>query len=62
MEMLQENMAMYKLKTSWLPDTYNLQLIFDDQIITEHRQVSLLDAMEKIGEEALSAHDALNDA
>ena len=60
--MLRENMMLYKLDTSWLPDAYNLQIIFDDQISKEHRQVSLTDAMDRVGEEALIAHDALNDA
>lgn len=62
LQMFRENMMLHKMDTSWLPDTYNLQIIFDDQISKENRQISLEDAMEKIGEEALIAHDALNDA
>ena len=62
LERLRENMALHQLETDWLPETYNLQIIFDHQITKEHRQVSLLDAVDKVGEKALTAHDALNDA
>ena len=60
--MLRDNLDMYAMNTAWLPRTYNLQVIFDDQITKEKRQVSLSYAMEKIGEPALEAHDALHDA
>ena len=59
---LNDNMALHKLDSAWIPDTYNIQVIFDDQITKEKRQVSLSYAMEKIGEPALEAHDALHDA
>ena len=60
--MLRDNLDIYAMNTAWIPDTYNLQVIFDDQITKEKRQVSLSYAMEKIGEPALEAHDALHDA
>lgn len=60
--MLRENMVLHNLNTEWIPSTYNIQVIFDDQIAKEKRQVSLSYAMERIGEPALEAHDALNDA
>ena len=60
--MLKDNMLLHKMNTEWLPVTYNLQVIFDDQITKEHRQISLSAAMELVQEEALIAHDALNDA
>lgn len=60
--MLRSNMLLHRLDTGWIPDTYNVQLIFDTQITKENRQISLSDAMEKLGEPALEAHDALNDA
>lgn len=60
--MLRDNMLLHELDIEWIPDTYNIQVIFDDQITKENRQVSLLYAMGKIGEPALDAHDALNDA
>ncbi len=61
-EILRDNMILHELNTEWIPSTYNIQVIFDDQIAKEKRQVSLSYAMEKIGEPALEAHDALNDA
>ena len=61
-EMLRDNMMLHKLNTEWIPSTYNIQIIFEDQIAKKNRQVSLSYAMEKIGEPALDAHDALNDA
>lgn len=60
--MLRDNMILHDLNTEWIPSTYNIQVIFDDQIAKEKRQVSLSYAMERIGEPALEAHDALNDA
>lgn len=61
-DILRKNMLIHKIDTSWLPASYNLQVIFDSQISKENRQISLTRAMEMIGEPALGAHDALNDA
>ena len=61
-DMLRDNMVLHNLNTEWIPSTYNIQVIFDDQIAKEKRQVSLSYAMERIGEPALEVHDALNDA
>lgn len=61
-DMLRDNMILHEMNAEWIPNTYNIQVIFDDQIAKEKRQVSLSYAMEKIGEPALDAHDALNDA
>ena len=61
-EMLRDNMTMHKIDTGWIPSAYNIQVIFDDQIAKTKRQVSLSYAMDTIGEPALKAHDALNDA
>lgn len=61
-EILRDNMILHEMNPEWIPGTYNIQVIFDDQISKERRQVSLSDAMERIGEPALDAHDALNDA
>ena len=61
-QMLRDNMILHEMNLDWLPNTYNLQVIFDDQIAKEKRQISLSDAMERLGEPALEAHDALNDA
>lgn len=58
---LNDNMVLHKLDTALIPNTYNIQVIFDNQITQEKRQVSLSYAMEKLGEPALEAHDALHD-
>lgn len=60
--MLRDNMRLHNLDINWIPDTYNLQIIFDSQVTKENRQVSLAQAMEQIGENAFEAHNALNDA
>lgn len=59
---LRDNMLLHEISTEWIPRSYNIQVIFDNQITKENRQISLSSAMEKIGETALEAHDALNDA
>lgn len=61
-KMLHNNMILHKMDPEWIPSTYNIQVIFDDQVSKEKRQISLSDAMEKLGEPALEAHDALHDA
>lgn len=61
-KMLRENMRIHKIATEWIPDSYNLQIIFDNQITKTNHQISLKHAMEYVGEPALKAHDALNDA
>lgn len=60
--MLRDNMRLHELDTEWIPSAYNIQMIFDNQISKENRDVSLSYAMEKLGEPAFEAHDALNDA
>ncbi len=59
---LRDNCIVFGLDPFALPPCCNLQLIFDDQITREHRQMSLSFAMEKVGEVLNDAHDALNDA
>ncbi len=59
---LRDNLILHGMESEKLPDTYNLQLIFDSQITKEKRQISLTDAMIMLDEPALEAHDALNDA
>ncbi len=61
-EMLNKNMTIHKVNTEWIPDTYNLQIIFNNQHTKTNRQISLKHAMEYVNEAALDAHDALNDA
>lgn len=57
-----DNMKMFGIDTRWIPDTYNIQLIFDDQITKEMKQFSLTDAMKEVGENILDVHNALSDA
>lgn len=59
---MRDNLVLHGMDTEAMPDTYNLQLIFDFQVTKERRQVSLTDAMQMLDEPALEAHDALNDA
>lgn len=60
--MLRDNLILHQLDAGWIPDTYNLQIIFDTQITKEHRQVALERALETLGEVGADAHNALNDA
>ena len=59
--MLKSNMLVHGFDDV-LPPHYDLQVIFDDRITKEKRQISLSRAMEILEEPALEAHDALNDA
>ncbi len=60
--MLKDNMTVFGEDEDWLPKWYNVQTIYDQQIAKEGRQHALSDAMEKLGETLIDAHDALNDA
>ena len=62
MAMLKENMQLYKIPWEILPESYDVQLVFDIQIAKEQRQISLKAAMDMLGEEMLEWHDALHDA
>lgn len=59
---LRQNIILHDINTEWIPNTYNLQIIFDNQLTKTNRQISLINAMECVGETPLVAHDALNDA
>ncbi len=59
--MLRTNMMLFGIDCA-LPPCYDLQVIYDGQITHENRQHSLTAVMEALGEPALEAHDALNDA
>lgn len=61
-DMLRSNMILHKMDESWIPETYNVQVIFDNQVLKENRQIALFKAMEMLDEPALEAHDALHDA
>lgn len=61
--MLLDNLRLHRLDTAWVPECYNLQVLFNRQITGEKRQWSLEAAMERLGLPlSLPAHDALNDA
>lgn len=60
--MLEDNLVMHGIDKSWIPDTYNIQPIFDAQITKQGKQCALSTAMEILGEPPFEAHDALNDA
>lgn len=60
---LEENMAMHGIDEKWIPQNYNLQIIYDMQVSNTHKQCALNKAMETLGERSfLNEHDALNDA
>jgi len=59
---LKANLKLHKLDLEWIPQSYDLQRIFDRQIAHENRQCSLLYAMEIINKIPLESHDALHDA
>lgn len=44
---LHANLALHGLDSAWIPESYDIQLIFDEQITKEKRQVSLSDAAKK---------------
>jgi inhibitor of KinA sporulation pathway (predicted exonuclease) len=60
--MLKDNMKVNGMSVESVPHFYNVQTIFDDQILKEHRQCSLSFALEKLGETIENAHDAFSDA
>jgi len=61
--MLKENFRVHDLPSSWLDNTYDLQLIFNRQTDDSTKQRSLEYAMEYFEiPQTLPAHDALNDA
>ncbi|MBO4949608.1 MAG: exonuclease domain-containing protein [Clostridia bacterium] len=60
---LKSNLMFHGLDTSWLPASYNLQMIFAQQTNLEKRQYSLSFALEHFEiETSEKLHDALNDA
>lgn len=60
---LKNNLSFFGLDCSWLPKSYNLQMIFCSQTDNEKRQYSLSYALEYFHIEIdAGLHDALNDA
>ena len=60
--MLENNLEMFEMDKSWLPENYDAQLMFDDQITQEGRDYALNYALYKFNEKPDSSHDALDDA
>ena len=61
--MLRDNMFLHRIDTNWIPDVYNLQIIYDTQVAHQKQQASLAKALEAVREQPPAhAHDALDDA
>lgn len=61
-QILRKNMLLHDINVSYMPAYYNLQNIFAAQISHDHRQYSLVRALNVLHESPFDAHDALNDA
>ena len=59
---LEDNMLYHNLDITDLPECYDIQLMFDDQISKSDKCMPLNYAIWKLGIQSLPAHDALNDA
>ena len=59
---LVDNMLLHGMDVSDLPDTYDLQRIFCNEIMRFSRRMSLDDALKVLNEKGDTAHDALNDS
>ena len=60
--MLEDNMGIHEMDIDGLPECYDVQLVFDDQITQEDRNFALSYAMWKFDIKPERSHDALNDA
>lgn len=59
---LVDNLLLHGMDVSQLPDTYDLQRIFCNEIMRFSRRMSLDDALKVLNEKGDTAHDALNDS
>jgi len=57
-----DNMLLHGIDVSNLPDTYDLQRIFCNEIMRFSRKMALDDALKVLNEKGDTAHDALNDS
>ena len=57
-----DNMLLHGIDVSNLPDTYDLQRIFCNEIMRIPRKMALDDALKVLNEKGDVAHDALNDS
>ena len=60
--MLEDNMSIHEMDIEVLPECYDAQVVFDDQITQEDRSFALSYAMWKFDIKPERSHDALNDA
>ena len=60
--MLEDNMCLHDMNIDKLPECYDVQIMFDDQITQDDRSFALSYAMWKFGIKPEYTHDALNDA
>lgn len=60
--MLEDNMCIHEMDIDVLPECYDAQVVFDDQITQEDRSFALSYAMWKFEIRPERSHDALNDA
>ena len=59
---IEDNMRYHGMSTENLPECYDIQIMFDDQVSMNDRCMPLNYAMWKLGIKPAPAHDALNDA
>ena len=59
--MLEDNLYIHDMDNSWLPELFDAQEIFDDQVMNEGRQFALSYAIYHFKLKCLEAHNALND-
>lgn len=60
--MLLDNLDFREMDSDWIPEDFDAQWMFDDQVTQGDRQYSLDYARYKFGIKGRNAHDALNDA
>lgn len=60
--MLEDNMYIHEMDMEGLPECYDIQVVFDDQVTQEDRNFALNYAMWKFEIKPKRTHDALNDA
>ena len=63
LRVLKENLRLFHMNPDlYMKEVYDMQRIFDDQILHEGRSCGLNDALQRVGETGMEAHDALHDA
>lgn len=62
LRILRKNMELFDIDTSFMPNCFNLQNIFAQQVTKDTRQYALFKALAYFKETSFDAHDALNDA